>query len=161
MFAKIQQTAYPPTFKPMMVWDGECGFCKYWVTNWKSKTGDRIDYRTFQEVSEQFKDIPLKEFKKASRLIELDGTVYSGPDSAFRTFEYFENPSHSFHHCYSNYKSFNLICDHAYNFIAKNRKFIFRLTKIFFGNDPEKIKPYWLLILLIVFAAIYFLLKFL
>ena len=161
MFAKIQQTAFPPTFKPMMVWDGECGFCKYWVTNWKSKTGGRIDYRTFQEVSEQFKDIPLKEFKKASRLIELDGSVYSGPDSAFRTFEYFENPSPSFHHWYSNYKFFNFICDHAYNFIAKNRSFIFSLTKIFFGNDPDKIKPYWLLILLIVFAAVYFLLKFL
>ena len=86
MFTKFYRTNYPPTEKPMMVWDGECGFCKYWVTRWKMYTGDRITYKTYQEVASQFKDIPLKEFKKASRLIEPNGSVYSGPDSAYRSF---------------------------------------------------------------------------
>ena len=81
----------------MMVWDGECGSCKYWITYWKSRTGNSVDYRTFQKVSAQFEDISLEEFKKASRLIEVDGSVYSGPDSAFRTFRYFKNPSLSLH----------------------------------------------------------------
>ena len=161
MFIKIKQTAFPPNEKPMMIWDGECGFCKYWINNWKSKTGNSIDYRTFQEVAQQFKDIPIKEFKKASRLIEVDGYVYSGPDSAFRSFQYFKKPSLRPHRWYSRYKLFSFLSDHTYNFIAKNRSFMFSLTKLFFGKNPESIKPYWLLSLVIVCAIVYILLKFL
>lgn len=161
MFAKIKQTAFPPTEKPMMVWDGECGFCKYWIINWKSKTDDRIDYRTFQDVAIRFKDIPLKEFKKASRLIEPNGSVFSGPDSAYRSFLYFKNNKSPWHRWYSQHKIFNFISDHTYNSIAKNRSFMFSLTKLFFGNNPENIKPYWLLLIIMIFTALYLLLKFL
>lgn len=145
----------------MMVWDGECGFCKYWITNWKSKTDAQIDYRTLQEVAKQFKDIPLKEFKKASRLIEPDGAVYSGPDSAYRSFLYFKNTNPPWHRWYSQYKLFSFPSDHTYNFIAKNRSFMFSLTKLFFGRNPERLKPYWLLLLLIVFIGVYLLLRYL
>lgn len=161
MFTKIKQTVYPPTEKPMMVWDGECGFCKYWITNWKSKTDDRIDYRTFQEVADQFKDIPLKEFKKASRLIEPDGSISSGPDSAYRSFRYFKNPVSIWHRWYSHFKIFTFISDHSYNFIAKNRSFMFKLTKIFFGKNPESIKLYWLILLVVFLLIVFLLIKFL
>ena len=161
MFSKIEKTAFPPIEKPMMVWDGECGFCNYWITRWKSKTEDRINYKSFQEVAEYFGDIPLKEFKKASRLIETDGSVFSGPDSAFRSFTYFENEDFRWHRWYSKYKWFTFLSDHSYNFIAKHRSFMFTLTKIFFGKNPEAIKPYWFLILLFLFSIIYLLLKYL
>lgn len=161
MFTKIKQTEFPPKEKPMMVWDGECGFCKYWITNWKSKTDGRIDYRTFQEVAERYKDIPLKEFKKASRLIEPDGSVFSGPDSAYRSFHYIKNTSSPWHRWYSHYKIFNSLSDHTYNFIAKNRSSMFKLTKIFFGKNPEVLKPYWFLLLLTIFTAAYLLVRFL
>ncbi len=137
MFSKIKKTAFPPIEKPMMVWDGECGFCKYWITNWKSKTEDRIDFKTFQEVADRFEDIHLKEFKKASRLIEPNGSVFSGPDSAFRSFTYFEKQNSRWHRWYSNYKWFASLSDTIYNFIAKHRGFAFTLTKIFFGKNPQ------------------------
>lgn len=158
MFTKIKQTAFPPTEKPMMVWDGECGFCEYWITNWKSKTAARIDYRTYQEVAEHFKDIPLKEFKKASRLIEPDGFVYSGPDSAYKSLQYFKKPSLFWHDWYARYKIFNFISDHSYNFIAKNRSLMFSLSKTFFGKNPQRLRSYWLLWAAIIFIVIYLLL---
>ena len=161
MFTKTKQTAFLPTKKPMMVWDGECGFCKYWITYWKSRTGNSVDYRTFQKVSAQFEDISLEEFKKASRLIEVDGSVYSGPDSAFRTFRYFKNPSLCSHHWYSRFKIFNSLTNYSYNFIAKNRSFMFGDTNLFFGKNPENIKPFWLLLLMIIFTLGFLLLKFL
>src|SRR5690606_26091739 len=104
MFSKIEKTAFPPNEKPMMVWDGECGFCKYWITRWKSKTDDRIEYQTFQQVAENYKDIPLKEFKKASRFIETDGYVFSGPDSAYKSFTYFGKEDSRWHRWYAKYK---------------------------------------------------------
>jgi len=157
MFSKIQRTAFPPIKKPMMVWDGKCGFCRYWISRWKSKTGNNIDYRTFQEVAEMYNDIPLKEFKKASRLIETNGSIYSGPDSAFRSFNYFEKKDTRWHRWYTRYTWFTWLSDHSYNFIAKNRSLMFTLTKLCFGKNPKTIRPYWILWLLVLFAALYFL----
>lgn len=145
----------------MMAWDGACGFCNYWITRWKSKTGDRINYKTFQEIAGQFKDIPLKEFKKASRLIEPNGSVFSGPDSAYRSFTYFEKEDSRWHHWYVKYVWFVFLSDHLYNFTAKHRGFMFVLTKLFFGKDPESLKPYWFLLLIFIFSGFYLFLKYL
>ena len=160
MFRKFERTKYPPTEKPILVWDGECGFCKYWVTRWKSLTQDKIDYKTYQEVASQFKDIPVKEFKKASRLIETDGSMFSGPDSAYRSYTY-SKKSLPWHRWYHTYTWFTKLSDHGYNYIAKHRPFFFKLTKLLFGNNPKQLQPYWAVYLFILLAFFYVLLKFL
>lgn len=143
MFKEIDHISNPPE-RAVLVWDGQCGFCKYWVTVWKHNTNDKVAYRPFQEVSDDYPDIPLKEFKKASRLIESDGKVYSGPDSAFRSFLYFKKPITFPHLWYHRYAIFNRWCNHAYNWVAKNRPFMFKLTKLMWGSDPTNRKPFWL-----------------
>jgi len=152
MFAKIQKTLSPPA-QPLFIWDGECGFCKYWIIVWKIKTSD-LTYKTFQEVASEFPDIPLKEFKKASRLIEVDGSVYSGPDSAYRTMWYFAKPQKHWHRWYQHFSLFRSLSDHGYNFIAKNRPMMMTLTLAFWGKNPLKRKPFWLLWLLGIFAVV-------
>ena len=154
MFGKFYKTEYPPAKKPILVWDGECGFCHYWVIRFQKITGTKINYKTYQEIASQFKDIPLKEFKKASRLIETDGRVYSGPDSAYRTLAYSEKKL-VWHRWYANKKWFTWLSDQGYNHIAKNRSFYFKITKLCFGADPEKFKPYWLFYIFIVFLILF------
>ena len=154
MFAKIKKTTYPPSKKPMLVWDGECGFCGYWVTRWKCKTKGAIDFNTYQEVSKDYPDIPEKEFKKASRLIDTEGIIYSGPDSAYKSLSYSSKQLLPFHKWYRNYSFFTWLSDHAYNFIAKNRSFFFKITKICFGSDPLRPKSYWQGYLLIFFGIL-------
>lgn len=161
MFSKIKETQYPPSKLPLLIWDGECGFCKYWITNWTQKTKNRIDFKPYQEAAKNFPDIPLKEFKKASRLIETDGSIYSGPNSAFRSFIYFDNKNKFWYNLYSRNKLFAFLSDAGYNFIAKHRNLMFKLTKIFFGTNPKSLKPYWLLGLVLMVLLIYFLAKFL
>ena len=131
-----------------MVWDGQCGFCKYWITRWKRMTGDQVDYKTFQEVAGDFADIPLKEFKKASRLIEPDGKVYSGPDSAYRSYDFSQKRNYPFHNWYLKNGWFQKASDRVYNHIAKNRPFYHELTTTLFGKDPLRLKPYWVIYLL-------------
>lgn len=159
MFTKIQKTSFPPKERPVMIWDGECGLCKYWTTHWKSHTEDKIDYSPYQKIAENFKDIPLKEFKKASRLIETDGFIYSGPDSAFRSFEYFNTKKFPWHRWYRKFKFFRWLCDHTYNVIAKNRGFFFKISKLLFGNNPTNLKPYWVLYIVLFLVILFLLLK--
>ncbi|GEQ87140.1 hypothetical protein ULMS_26480 [Patiriisocius marinistellae] len=154
MFTKFQKTLYPPFEKPVLVWDGDCGFCKYWVIRWKLHTGISINYIPYQQIAHKFKDIPLKEFKKASRFIDTDGFIYSGPDSAYKTLSFKNGKSH-LHNWYHKYKWFTWLSDFGYNTIAKNRSFMFKLSKAFFGSNPKSFKPYWILYLLIIIVFIF------
>lgn len=141
MFGKIENTSHLPS-RPTLVWDGQCGFCKFWKTRWEKKSPSEIRFCSYQECAKEFPDIPVKEFKKASRLIETDGHVYSGPDSAYRIL--WHQNDKKWHTWYLKYSWFQKLSDHGYNHIAKNRHFYFRLTKILLGKDPLNFKFYWL-----------------
>jgi predicted DCC family thiol-disulfide oxidoreductase YuxK len=155
MFQKISKTQNKPP-KPLMIWDGECGFCKYWIIVWNQKS-ENIEFNTFQEVADHYPEIPLKEFKKASRFIDTDGHIYSGPDSAYMSLAQFNKPITFLHHWYEKYPWFRWISDHAYNEIAKNRPIMMTLTIAFWGNDPLNRKPYWAAWLLGLISVFYLL----
>jgi predicted DCC family thiol-disulfide oxidoreductase YuxK len=67
------------------VWDRDCGFCRSWIERWRATTGDRINYAPFQEVADNFPEIPSEDFERAVQLIDADGTVSSGADAVCRT----------------------------------------------------------------------------
>ena len=154
MFTKIDFTNHKPN-TPVLVWDGHCGFCKFWKTRWEIRTGSQVKYITLQEHSHDFPDIPEKEFKKASRLITKDGKIFSGPDSAYKAMWF--GGVKKWHSWYHKSSFFQQISDHGYNHIAKNRSFYYKLTVNLFGNNPKSLKPYWLIYLLFLIAIIYLL----
>lgn len=142
MFSKLDRTAFPPSQRPLMVWDGQCDFCAYWITRWQQWTGDKVDYKPYQEVAEQFSDINPRHFTTASRLIETDGRIYSGPQSAFRTFTY--RGSWGFlDRWYEKHPWFARFSDHFYQWVARHRNGLFRLSKFLFGADPLNPRPFW------------------
>src|SRR5262245_5696036 len=38
----------PASDRPLLVYDGECGFCRRWIERARRRTADRVDYRPFQ-----------------------------------------------------------------------------------------------------------------
>lgn len=70
--------------KPLVVFDGQCGFCRRSVEGWRASTGDRVEYAPFQEVADQFPDIPRSEFEGAVQLLDVDGQRYRGAEAVFR-----------------------------------------------------------------------------
>ena len=48
--------------RQLVVWDGECGFCRIWVEHWWRLTGESVDYATFQEAADYFPQIPREDF---------------------------------------------------------------------------------------------------
>ena len=59
--------------KPMVVFDGRCGFCRIWIDYWKQLTGSSLDYAPSQEVGANFPEIPLEQFQQAVQLILPSG----------------------------------------------------------------------------------------
>ena len=78
------RVAKPPP-KPLMVYDGECNFCKYWANRWRQMTGETVAYTPLQnrQLEIDFPEIPQREFENAVHFIESDGAVYSGAEAVF------------------------------------------------------------------------------
>ncbi|MEI6085847.1 MAG: lipase maturation factor family protein, partial [Verrucomicrobiota bacterium] len=80
------RVANPPV-KPLLIFDGNCNFCRRWIARWQRRTGDRIDYLPAQELGERFPEIPRSDFTQSVQLIEPDGNVYSGAEAVFRSLD--------------------------------------------------------------------------
>lgn len=145
MFKKVKKTAFPPE-TPILIWDGKCGFCKYWMLRWKRKTPDYTQFIPYQDIAEKFEDIPTDTFKTSNKFIEPDGKIYSGPDSAYRSLWHAGNKF--WHKLYSRNAFFEKLSDYGYHYITKNRNFFYKLTITCFGKNPNSPKNYWLFYLI-------------
>ena len=47
----------PARQRPLLVYDGDCGFCNYSVDYWRELAGDAVDFRPYQEVGAAHPDI--------------------------------------------------------------------------------------------------------
>ena len=136
-----------------MVWDGHCGFCAWWITRWNKMTRGEIDYRPYSEVYRDFPDIALTAFQQAVRLIEPSGQVFSGAEAAFKSFTY----ARSWGWLYPLYvekKWFRKPANALYDWVAKHRSLMQKITVSMFGNNPEKLKHFWALYLLVLVVAV-------
>ena len=119
--------------KPLLVYDNDCDFCRYWIAQWQHITGDRIDYAPYQEVAAQFPDIPLSAYESSVQLILEDGTVFSGAEAVFRALD-----NGSFLLCYNRLPGFAGVSEGVYRLVARNRPFFSALTRWFWGTHTER-----------------------
>jgi predicted DCC family thiol-disulfide oxidoreductase YuxK len=128
--------AAPPD-KPLVVFDGDCGFCRFWIARWQSISGDRLDYAPYQEVASRFPEIEVDEFRRAVQLVLPDGSVYAGAAAVVRALA--EVPGHGhWLALYRNLPGFAAATDLAYRLIARHRGAASRVTRILWGNVSAK-----------------------
>ena len=143
MFKKLHKTNHLPKEKPIMAWDGNCGFCKYWVIKWKIMTGEKVHYQPFQEVYHDFPDIDLKYFKQAIRFIDADGRIYTGPAAAFQALHRYGSSWRWVMPIYRHFWPFRFLSDHFYAFVSRHRVRMYNVTIRLFGRNPARPKYYW------------------
>src|SRR5262249_13093304 len=138
------RVASPPA-KPLMVYDGDCNFCKLWIRRWQCATGDRVEYLPSQDprISAQFPEIDLKEFETAVQLITPDGSVYIGAEVVFRVLA-FDSHQAWLLEWYGQSPLFVRVTDGCYHFVAKHRMFFSWLTRLLWGRNV--LPPSYLLV---------------
>ena len=118
-----------PLDKPLLIYDGDCHFCRRWIARWKDATGERIAYCEYQKVEERFPESPRADFEQAVQLIELDGRVLSGADAVFRIFDF--GPDGGWlPRLLRRLPGFMPLARAAYRFIASHRTFFSRISPI-------------------------------
>ena len=153
-YKKLYKTDYPPVSKPMLVWDGKCGFCHYWIIRWKKITGSAIDYKRYDNAAALFPDIPKKRFKEAVRLIEPDGRIYSGAEAAYRSLSY-DKRREWIYRLYCNSRFFYTLSNFIYDLISSHRPVLYYISIFLWGRNPAKTKPYWLVYLVIILFLLF------
>ncbi len=131
-----------PPPKPLMVWDGECLFCKRWIERWREITAGKVDYATYQEAARQFPEIPVEQFKRAVALIEPDGRTFFAAEAVYRSLGHRASKkwlAWSYYHI----PGFAAISESAYKFIARHRSLGSSVTRLLWGKDVRPRTYFW------------------
>jgi predicted DCC family thiol-disulfide oxidoreductase YuxK len=68
----------------MVLFDGDCGFCRRWAEQWRTDYAGRLEVSAAQSERRRFPEIPPSVYAAALQLVEPDGFVYSGACAALR-----------------------------------------------------------------------------
>lgn len=121
---------------PVLVYDGDCGFCAWWARYWQELTGSRVRYAPYQVAAPHFPDISEAAFRGAVRYIALDGSVAGGAAAAFRTLSHAPGHGHWLR-LYRHLPGFALVSETVYGFVAGHRPLAGKLTRWLWGPRPE------------------------
>jgi predicted DCC family thiol-disulfide oxidoreductase YuxK len=126
-----------PPPKPLLIFDGDCHFCRRWIERWRELTAEAVDYAPSQEVAERFPEIPREAFDRSVQFIDSNGTVYGGAEAVFRSL----GQKHSRRWmiwCYERVPGFALITEVAYRMVARNRQTASFFSRLLWGKDVRQ-----------------------
>ncbi|MBI4371529.1 MAG: lipase maturation factor family protein [Elusimicrobia bacterium] len=123
--------------RPVLVFDGDCGFCRVWIERWRAATGDLVEYVPFQSAAGRFPKIPPEAFSEAVCLVEPNGRVSRGALAAFRALALAPNRrDKAWLFLYESLPPFARASEAVYRAVAKRRPFFSRLTRLLWGPSP-------------------------
>jgi len=128
---RVRVSNPPP--KPLMIWDGECHFCKRWIERWRAITAGEVEYITYQEAANRFPEIPIEQFRRAVAFIEPDGKAFFAAEAVYRSLRY-RSSRRWLAWSYDHVPGFAAVSELAYKFIARHRGIGSAVTRLLWGN---------------------------
>lgn len=122
--------------KPVLVYDGACGFCKTWVARFQGMLGEAVDYRPYQEVPDPYFGIPHSRFQQAVHLIRNDGNASSGAEAAFETLAILPENRWMLS-AYRKIPGIAPLTEKGYQWVADHRPFLDKVDGWVFGHSQS------------------------
>lgn len=122
--------------QPLLIYDGDCRFCCFWVERWKNWTAGQVVFEPSQneELVAKFPEIPKEAYDEAVQLILPDGRVLSGAaavaESLAGRFPLVRN-------VFESVPGLSAVSEWTYSRVAKNRGICSTIWRIFYGSHPE------------------------
>jgi predicted DCC family thiol-disulfide oxidoreductase YuxK len=127
-----------PLSKPLLLYDGECTFCRAWIARWRSVIGERIDYAPYQEAAGRLPDIPREAFARAVHLVEPGGRHSRAAEAVFRSLACAPGRGLGLL-LYRFLPGFAPVSEACYAWVASHRPLCERLTAMVWG--PHLVPP--------------------
>jgi lipase maturation factor 1 len=116
---------------PLIIFDGNCGFCRFWIDRWKKRVGDKAVFTSSQDLGRVPDGVSKDDFTSTVILIEPDGKILRGAKAVFRICS-LDSGRKCLLILYERLPGFALISELAYRVVSANRPFFSKLTKLFF-----------------------------
>ncbi|MDQ6759261.1 MAG: lipase maturation factor family protein, partial [Acidobacteriota bacterium] len=108
--------------RPLVLFDGNCGFCSTWIDYFQALTGTRVDYAPTEEIA-----------PKSVRIRLPDGQDFSGARAVVEMLRY--APGFGWlARLYGSVPLFAAVSEWAYRLVADHRPFFDQFTRVFFGR---------------------------
>jgi predicted DCC family thiol-disulfide oxidoreductase YuxK len=120
--------------RPLVIYDGQCGFCKIWIRYWAELTGPALSYAPSQEVGASYPQIPASNYSQSVQLVMPSGQAISGARAVFTTLTYAPGMAWLLW-IYDHVPGFAPLTEMAYRLIAAQRSFFYQLTRFTFGRN--------------------------
>jgi predicted DCC family thiol-disulfide oxidoreductase YuxK len=134
----VIRIASPPA-KPTIVFDGDCNFCRRWISRWRETTGERVEYVPFQDpsVAVRFPELSREQCEQAVQLIDTDGSVHSAAEAVFRALAF--SPRNRWPlRLYQHVPGIAPVTEFFYRSVAKHRTGFSLLTRFLWGQHVEQ-----------------------
>lgn len=127
--------AAPGLRLPVLLFDGDCGFCRQAVEKWSRVTAGRVEYRPYQEALSEFPEIPAEKCEQSVVYVDRDGTAFFGAEAVFSAWA--TNPEEKIWlWAYRRVPGFRTLAEAWYRRVSKHRPFFSGLTRLFSGKTP-------------------------
>jgi predicted DCC family thiol-disulfide oxidoreductase YuxK len=124
----------PGTPRPLLIYDGDCGFCGYWARYWQKLTGERVEYRPYQEVAGRYPDISTEEFRRAVQYVPPEGKRASAAEASLLTLSHAPGKAWWLW-LYRRIPGFAPVAEAVYACIARHRAGLYRVCLVLWGRD--------------------------
>jgi predicted DCC family thiol-disulfide oxidoreductase YuxK len=131
-----------PPPKPLLIWDGDCDFCRLWIERWRETTAGKVDYITYQTVADRFPEIPADKFNRSLVLIQPDGTAAFAAEAVYRSLAY-RRSRKWLSWSYDHVPAFAAVSETGYGCVARHRKFASTVTRLLWGKDVRRPTYVW------------------
>lgn len=125
--------------RPVMIFDGTCGFCRKWIVRWHESTGDRVEYLASQDRGERFPDVPQSAFDTSVQFIDERGARFERSEAVARCLA--QNGawwSRLLLVLLLRVPGLLMLADFAYKLVAANRGLSSCITTALWGDDVRR-----------------------
>ena len=125
-----------PPVRPLVIYDADCDFCRFWIARWRHVTAERVDYVSSQEIAGDYPEIPREDYQRAVLLVNADGKVFCGAEAVFPRIRAQRAPMLGIVVSINIYQAFAPITEAVYSYVAGHRRFFSTLTRWCWGRQP-------------------------
>ncbi|HIN20196.1 MAG TPA: DUF393 domain-containing protein [Candidatus Marinimicrobia bacterium] len=122
------------TKKSVLVYDGDCPFCIFWIQRWRKLSKGRVDYLPFQKIKLEESEVTLQQFQSSIWFFSVRGNYYPAARALLLTIEHYQLGK-LFLWLMNNIPGMTKLFDWIYYFIARHRSFFWWFTKFVFRVD--------------------------
>jgi predicted DCC family thiol-disulfide oxidoreductase YuxK len=127
------------SFKPLLLYDGDCRFCCLWVARWREKARSEIVFASSQSGAGEGCGFSATAPLEAVQLVEASGEIRSGAAAVFRLLALSGGLLGGLlWWIYGISILFRAISERAYRLVADHRPLFTALTRIFWGSDVRE-----------------------